>query len=80
LFICLRPAKLVLMTRGSSGAAMSQMLGVEAQVPRDGPRAAPDREAGAEATEARDDPGAVPSREAGAGATRTRGGRRKSLS
>jgi hypothetical protein len=68
------------MTCGSSVAAMSQMLGVGAQVPRDGPRAAPGREAGAEATGARDDPGAVPSREAGVRAARTRCGRRKPLS
>jgi hypothetical protein len=66
LFICLRPTEPVLRTCGSSGAAMSQMVGAGAQVTCGGPRAAPGREAEARATGARGSPGAAPSREAGA--------------
>jgi hypothetical protein len=50
LFIFLRPAEPVLRTRGTSRAAMSQMVGARAQVPRGGLRAAPGQEAEAGAT------------------------------
>jgi hypothetical protein len=84
LFIYLRPAEPVLRTRGSSRAAISQMVGAGAQVTHGGPEAAPGREAGAEATGARGSLGATPSREAGARAAGTRdrpqpGGRSRCL-
>jgi hypothetical protein len=44
LFNCLQLAESVLGTRGSSEAALSQKVGVEAQVTRSGPGAAPRRE------------------------------------
>jgi hypothetical protein len=69
LFIYLRPAEPVLRTRGSSGAAMSQMVGAGAQVPRGGSGAAPGWEAGVGATGARGGPGSVLSWEAGVRAT-----------
>jgi hypothetical protein len=71
LFICLQPAEPVLGTRGSSEAAMSQMVGVGIQVTRGGPGATPGRKAGAAG--ARGGPGAALSREVGAGAMETRG-------
>jgi hypothetical protein len=44
LFICLQPAELILETRGSSGAALSQKVGAGAQVTRGGLGAALGRE------------------------------------
>jgi hypothetical protein len=73
LFICLRPVEPVLRTRGSSGAAMSQMVSAEDQVTRGGLRATPGQEAGARAAGARGGPEAAPSREVGDGAAGTRG-------
>jgi hypothetical protein len=66
LFICLRPVEPVLRTRGSSRAAMSQMVGAGATGARGGPGAAPSRETGAGAAGTRGSPRAAPSREAGA--------------
>jgi hypothetical protein len=68
LFNCLQPTEPVLRTRGSSGAALSQKVGAEAQVTHGGPRAAPSREAGVRAVGACGGPKAARSREAGAGA------------
>jgi hypothetical protein len=65
LFIYLWSAEPILKSRGSSGAAMSQMVGVGAQVTHGGPGAAPSREAGAGAVGIRDSPRAALSREAG---------------
>jgi hypothetical protein len=71
--ICLRSAEIVLRSRGSFGAVVSQMVGAGAQVTRDGPGAIPGREVGARAVGARGGPGAASSREAGAGAAGTCG-------
>jgi hypothetical protein len=72
LFNYLQPAEPVLGTRESSGATLSQKVGVGAQVTYDDAGAASSRETGA--AEARDGPGAASSREAGAGAVGIRGG------
>jgi hypothetical protein len=66
LFIYLRPVEPVLGAHGSSGAAMSQMVGAGAQVTRGGPRAASSQEAEAGATGTLGSPGVASSREAGA--------------
>jgi hypothetical protein len=50
LFIYLWPTELVVRTRDSSGAAMSQMVGARAQVTRGGPRASPGQEVKAAGT------------------------------
>jgi hypothetical protein len=73
LFNCLQPAEPFLETRGTSGAVLSQKVGVGAQVTRGDPRAAPSRGAAAGAVGTHDSPGAAPSREAGAVAVGTRG-------
>jgi hypothetical protein len=73
LSICLWPTEPVVRTRGSSGAAMSQMVGARAQVSCGGPGAASGQEVGAEATGTHGGPGAVLSWKAGAGAVGTRG-------
>jgi hypothetical protein len=71
LFICLQLTEPVIGTRGSSGAAISQMVGAGAQVTRDGPGVISDREAGARAVGTRGRPEAAGS--AGAGVAGTRG-------
>jgi hypothetical protein len=74
LFICLQPAEPVLGTRGSSGAALSQMVGAEAQVIRGGPRAAPSQKARAGAVRIHGGPRVVPNRKVRARAIWTHGG------
>jgi hypothetical protein len=66
LFICLWPTEPVLRTRGSSRAAMSQMVGAGATEARGGPEVVWSREVGAEVTGTRGSPGVAPSREVGA--------------
>jgi hypothetical protein len=62
----LQPVEPMLGIRGSSGATLSQKVGVGAQVTCGGPGAALCREAGIGAAGTRGSPGAAPSRKAGA--------------
>jgi hypothetical protein len=65
LFICLRPVKPILETRGSSGAALSQKVDAGAYVTRGGPGAGLSREAGVRTTGTRGSLRAAPCQEAG---------------